>query len=48
MRAKTEEGFLEGSVRRDPGVGFPGRKTACSIPLKLKKSEFVRTGAMII
>ena len=48
MRAKTEEGFLEGSVRRDPGVGFPGRKAAYSISLKTTKSDFVRTGATII
>ncbi len=48
MRAKTEEGFLEVSVRRDPVVGFPGRKAAYSIALKLTKSEFVRNGAMII
>lgn len=48
MRAKTEEGFLEGSVGRDPGVGFSGRKAAYSIALKVTKSEFVRNGVMII
>ena len=48
MRAKTEEGFLEGSVRMDPGVGFPARKAAYLISLKLTKSEFVRNGAMTI
>ena len=48
MRAKTEEGFLEVSVRRGSGVGFPGRKAAYSIALKLTKSEFVRNGAIVI
>ena len=48
MRAKTEEGFLEVSFRRDSGVGFLDRKAAYSIALKLTKSEFVRNGAMAI
>ena len=48
VRAKTEEGFVEVSARRDSGLGLLDRKAAFSIALKLIKSEFARSGAMMI
>lgn len=43
MRIPCSDGFVR---RDDPGVEFPCRKAACSISVKLTKSEFVRNGVM--